>query len=387
MGRPQKTPTNLTFALALLPLWVVCSQVTGFTQSQPLKFVITLDQQAISAPLPARVTLHLHNSGKEALWLYRRALPDTSAAPGHSPECPTLAIRLDPAEKSATSPGAGEVLDNVGLPHPKLIRLAPNDDYEEKTTIRLSPATAETNGVKHPVWGRYKFALTYGAKFSNADELERILGVAIWHGEVESNPVELDLQPAPAAKQGSISGTLTGSEKVPRTGVLVSLSDQEERLVEQTTTDFDGKYSFTQLPFGLYWVTVRRRDFTENTTVFRHVVLAPADPAGTIDFLLTPPETYEPKQMLHKPVLFRVTDGGGSPLGNVSLEITWSSGTVVDNVKGRTADDGTVAVELIPGRNYVTIKRKGCPKDEQRLDVSDGVGIDGFKLESECKKK
>ena len=352
-----------------------------------LRLVITVDQQTINAPRPARVTLHLHNSGKVPLWLYRRALPSTSSAPGHSSEGPTLAIRIASADNSATSPGTGEVLDSVGLPHPKLIRLTAEDDYEEKTVIRWSPGIVEKNGEKRQVWGRYKFAVTYATKYSNAEELERILGVALWHGEVESNAVEIDLQPAPAANQGSIAGTVTGSEKVPRSGVLVSLSDQEERLLNQAATDFDGKFSFTHLPVSLYWVTVRRRDFTENTTVFRHLALTPSEPAGTIDFLLTPPETYEPKQMLHKPVLLRVTDGGGAPLGNVSLEITWSSGTVLDSVKGRTSDDGTAAVELIPGHNYVTLKRKGCPKDDERLDVSEGAGIDGFKLVSDCLKK
>jgi hypothetical protein len=121
--------------------------------------------------------------------------------------------------------------------------------------------------------------------------------------------------------------------------------------------------------------------------VFRHLVLSSAEPTGTIDFLLSTPETYLPKQMLHKPVLFRVTDGSGAPLGNVSLEITWSSGTVLDSVKGRTSDDGTAAQELIPGRNYVTLKRSGCPKDEERMDVAPGPGIDGSKIVLECSKK
>ena len=103
--------------------------------------------------------------------------------------------------------------------------------------------------------------------------------------------------------------------------------------------------------------------------------------------MLAPPETYLPRQMLHKPVLFRVTGSAGAGLGNVSLEITWSSGTVTDSVKGRTSDDGTAAVELIPGRNYVTLKRSGCPKDDERMDVAPGPGIDGFRVVYDCTKK
>lgn len=366
-----------------------------------MKLVITIEQPAITAPFPARVTLHLHNSGNTTLWLYRPASPqkpiagqtavDASqtalATSSHPVEGSTLSIQLKPTDNRVTSPGNGEVLDNVGLPHPKMIRLAAGDDYEEKSVIHLAPALAESNGEKQPIWGRYKFAVTYAAKYSNGEELERILGVTLWQGAVQSNSLEIELLPPSAAAQGSITGTDTGSDNGPRSDVLVSLSDQEERLVEQTTTDFDGKYSFTHLPPGLYWATVRRRDFTEDTIVFRHVVLSSAEPAGTIDFLLTPPETYLPRQMLHKPVLFRVTDGAGAPLGNVSLEITWSSGTVLDNVKGRTSDDGTAALELIPGRNYVTLKRGGCPEDEERMDVAPGPGIDGSKIVLECSKK
>jgi len=60
---------------------------------------------------------------------------------------------------------------------------------------------------------------------------------------------------------------------------------------------------------------------------------------------------------------------------------------VVDNVKGETGSDGTVALELIVGRNFVTLKRHGCPKQDERADVADGEGIDGFEFTLECTKK
>jgi len=381
----------------LIGLAVSCEAI-GFAQSQSLKLLISVEQQVITEPFPARVTLHLHNSGKETLWLYRRvsaadSVSDQSASetapasvvPSHPYEGPTLAVRLESEDNHAAASGA--VLDSVGLPHPKLIRLAADDDYEEKTVIRLTPAMAAGDGGRQPLGGRYKLVVAYAAKYSNAEELERILGIELWQGTVESNAVELELQPPPAAAQGSIGGTVNGSDNMPRSDVLASLSDEQERLLDQASTNFDGKYWFPRLPLGLYWVTVRRKDSEEDTTVFRHVVLTAAEPAGTIDFLLAPPETYEPKQMVHKPVLFRVTDGAGQPLRNVTLEITWSSGTVLDNVKAATSDDGTADVELIPGRHYVTLKRKGCPKDEERLDVRPGAGIDGFKVVLECSKK
>jgi hypothetical protein len=103
--------------------------------------------------------------------------------------------------------------------------------------------------------------------------------------------------------------------------------------------------------------------------------------------VLIPQEIYEPQKMLHKPVLFRITDSTGRPLDRVGLEATWSNGSVIENVKGETGRDGAVALELIAGRNFVTLKRRGCPKQEERADVAAGAGIDGFGYTFECAKK
>jgi hypothetical protein len=35
----------------------------------------------------------------------------------------------------------------------------------------------------------------------------------------------------------------------------------------------------------------------------------------------------------------------------------------------------------------VTLKRRGCPKDEKRVDVTQGDGIDDFKLALDCAGK
>jgi hypothetical protein len=98
-------------------------------------------------------------------------------------------------------------------------------------------------------------------------------------------------------------------------------------------------------------------------------------------------ESYDIQKVLRKPVLIRITNSAGQPLDKVGLNITWANGVLLDNVKGETASDGTGALELIPGRNFVTLKRKGCPKEEYRADVAAGEGIDGFKMVSECAKK
>jgi hypothetical protein len=174
---------------------------------------------------------------------------------------------------------------------------------------------------------------------------------------------------------------------VPIREAIISLTNQAELLVDQTTSDPEGRYSFSNLPPGLYWVTARRNGATEDTAVFRHVQLTPSELSATQELVVIPQEIYEPQKMLHKPVLFRVTDSAGRPLDRVGLEATWANGSVVGNIKGETGSDGAVALELIPGRNFVTLKRHGCPKQEERADVAAGWGIDGFGYTLECRKK
>jgi hypothetical protein len=372
------------FALSLLVLLTETSTArSADTAADSLKLLISVEQTTITAPYPARLTLHLHNAGQVPQWLYRRARNETR-------EGSSLEAQLEPIRAAGSSeistPGQARVLESVGLPHPKLVRLAPGDDYTEKTTLKIAPARAGANGEGTPFWGRYRLAVTYRATYPNAAEIERVLGVELWQGEVRSNTIEVDLQPPVA--EGSVTGSVLGAEGRGVSGALVSLTDQEDRLIDQLLADFEGRFSFTHLPLGVdYWVTVRRPEFSEDTTVFRHLSLTPAAPAGTIEFVLLPQEIYEPQYLLHKPVLFRVTDTAGRPLDKASLEVVWSSGTVLDNVKGETPEDGIVALELIPGRNFVTLRRRGCTKQDHRVDVASGTGIEGFKLTLECGKR
>ncbi len=397
------TVTLASLLLVALPVRTAIARAEPRTEAtlEPLKLLISIEQQTITAPFPARITLHLHNSGPNALWLYRRARDaatlsqnelrrarfsegTTSYTTGGS----TLTVRLEPAEASQVAQAAqGTVFESVGLPHPRLVKLNSQEDYEEKTVVQLAPTLADSKGESKPIWGHYRLSLTYGAKFSNAEEIARNLALEVWHGEATSNAIEIELLPPPAAAHGSAAGTVISPNERPVQDAVISLSDEQEHVVGQLVTGPEGRFAFTQLPLGLYWVTARLADSQTDTAVFRHVELTADQPAGAIDLLMSPQEAYEPKNVLHKPVLFRITDGAGRPLDKVALEMTWSNGTVMDNVKGETSDDGTVAVQLIPGRNFVTLKRRGCPKQEQRADVGEGDGIDDFELVFECAKK
>ncbi len=391
-----KADTMRWFALLLLP--VFAAEVPGSAGTDDLKLLISVEQQTITAPFPARVTLHLHNSGPRTVWLYRRARSPEAARRAEVPRVEQaesagnfttggslLTARLEPAELPASPPGStpaeGVVLESVGLPHPKLVNLKADADYEEKTVIHLTPALVAPD---RPRWGRYRLAVTYSARYSNAEEIARNLGVEIWQGEVMSNVIEVELRPAPRTAPGSVSGTVASPSQRPLQDALVSLSDEQERVVDQLLTDTEGRFSFTGLPLGLYWATARLENSPTDTVIFRHVELTPDQPAGSVELIVAFGEIYEPKGLLHKPVLFRVKDSAGRPLDHVTLESTWSNGPVLDNVRGEAADDGAVALELIPGRNFVTLKRHGCAKQDQRADVAEGDGIDDFALVLEC---
>ena len=383
-------------ALALLFPLVFPQQAAGSAGPNPLKLLISLEQSAITSPFPARATLHLHNAGQGPLWLYRRARGQGASRVPVSEENRArettggskLSIDLQPAAtpnpQSIATPAKGRVLDSVGLPRPKLLRVGPGDDYEEKTTLQLAPAL---DGAAKPIWGHYRLSVTYRASFSNAEEIRRNLGAEVWDGEVASNTIDVELLPPPATSQGSISGTVVAPDSRPVLEALVSLSDAQERLVDQVLTDPEGRFSFTHLPPGLYWATARHENSAEDTAVFRHVEITSAEPQGALQLMFLAEDIYEPQKLLHKPVLFRVTDSAGRPLGRVSLEVTWSNGPIVDNVKGETGDDGATVLDLIPGRNFLTLKGRGCPKQEERADVAAGGGIDGFKFILECEKR
>ena len=378
-------------------LWLVPFALPsqGAAVDTPLKLLISVEQQNIAAPFPARVTLHLHNAGNETVWLYHHAqgkLPPprlvleedtTPQSTGGS----LLTVKLEPAsagQATISNPAQAAVFESVGLPKPKLVGLAPGEDYEEKASIRLTPALSE---AQKPIWGTYRVSLLYAAQYSNAEDIQRNVKATVWQGEVSSNTIEVQLQPPSPEWRGQVSGSVDTPDSAPIRDAIVSLTDHAEHHVDQTTSDPEGRYSFSNLPPGLYWVTARRNGATVDTAVFRHVRLTPSELSATQELVAISQEIYEPKKMLHKPVLFRVIDSAGRPLDRVGLEATWANGSMVENIKGETGSDGAVALELIPGRSFVTLKRHRCPNQEERADVATGWGIDGFGYTLECGKK
>src|SRR5438876_5088770 len=100
-------------AVRSIPLWLLFlpAASTSASDANALKLLISLEQQRITAPFPARVTLHLHNSGQRLLWLYRKARDASTAFRGDASRLEseehatayttggaTVTVRLEPAE-------------------------------------------------------------------------------------------------------------------------------------------------------------------------------------------------------------------------------------------------------------------------------------------------
>jgi len=392
----EKTRTlRADWAKALLLFLPLAVSGRSAAADEPLKLLVSVEEQTIAAPFPARVTLHLHNAGSETLWLYRHArakLPPPMRLSEEDTGTPTtggstLTVHIEPASTGQAAIdhlAEAEVFDSVGLPKPVLFELAPGGDYEEKTSIRLRPALSD---LQKPLWGPYRLTFLYKAEYSNADEIRRDLKATVWQGEVSSNPVEIQIQPPTPDSHGAISGKVDTSDNSPIGGAIMSLTDKSEHLVDQTTSDPDGQYSFSGLPPGLYWVTARHGNAPYDTSVFRHVNLTASQPSATQDFVLIHEEIYQPQKMLHKPALFYVTGNAGAPMDRVTVTVTYSNGELVENVKGETGSGGFVALALIPGRNFLSLKRKGCPQQDERADVTPGGGIAAFQYTFDCAKK
>lgn len=389
----------LRWLLVFLPLLIAAPSFAAGNASD-LKLLISVDQQSITEPFPARIRLQLHNAGKEPLWLYTPVRdvslvsgainPFTSEnlGEGSTTGGSSLEIHLVPTDGSTPEePASGRVLEIADFPHPQLIEMLPGGDYEEKAFVRLRPATSRQGDEQQPIWGAYKLSVTYRAQYSNGPNLNAILQTHIWQGETRSNRVDVQLRPPAADARASVTGSIINTRSQPIIGFLVTLTDQESEPIDQMFSDENGEFKFSRLPFGFYWVIARPRFPDQDVTVLRHVTPDTSSPEADIQMVLVPLELHHAKQLRHKPALFRVFDSDNRPLAGVNLDDTWSSGTVTDRVRGRTNEGGSAVLQLIPGRNFVTMKMKGCKKQDERVEVAPGTGIDGFRLDLDCGKK
>lgn len=368
--------------------------------SQGLQLALSVGSSTITAPNPARATLRFHNSGRQTLWLYRPVgdisqisqgnpleMEASEPGPNQTSGGPVLAIHLIPANPQGAGDAAaaahGKVILTPGFPHPKLVALPPGGNFEETVSLQLEPV--RTKDGNHPAWGRYKLSVTYSAHYSNQDDLARNLNFNLWHDSLRSNPVTVNLRPPTA--QGSIEGVVLDSYQRPFAGILATLSNDEDQPLEQLYTDGQGRFAFVHLAPGRYWITARQLGSAEDTTIYRHVDLGAASPQAIPSLMMIPRDHNKPEQLLHKPVIFRVTDDAGHPLPEVKLKIVWSAGTVMQDFKTVTNQQGYAVVELLPGQNFVTLRQHGCRSEDRRADVAPGGGVDAFAFNYNCSRK
>jgi hypothetical protein len=383
-------------ATSLLLVWCAAPG-----RAEDLKLLVSVQQQSVVAPNPVRATLHFHNSANQVLWLYR---PVVSEIPGDRlgsiaarPERPRpgetwggsgLEVHLVPQNAPVQASGqnriagSGFALAPDALPSPRLVRLAPGGDYEEKVSIHVEPAEAKAGAANQRVWGSYQFSVIYSADYSNAESLARNIGANLWHGHAISNTVTVELRPPPG--QGEIDGAAVDSFQRPYGDALVTLSDDNENPLDQVFTDGEGQFSFHHLLPGRYWLAVRAPGSDHDTSVFRQIEVGEGNTPATADIMMLPLEPNQPDRLLHKPVLYHIVDSQGHPLAKGRIEILYSAGNVVENQKAQTADDGFAALSSIPGSIYVTLQTPACKKEDRRADVAPGPGVDGFKYTYDC---
>ncbi|MGH9353653.1 MAG: carboxypeptidase regulatory-like domain-containing protein, partial [Terriglobia bacterium] len=345
--------------------------------NQPLQVTISAAQPAIAGSFS--IVLHFHNSGSQPLWLYRPAAEagDSGENPGGS----TLATHLEPATSvSLATPAIGTVLRVPGFPHPELFSIEPRGSQDETVAIYITPGAVKSAGGTAPYWGAYQLSVDYSASYPNGDSIRKNLGVALWSGSVASNSTQIMLAAPGASDDGMISGKTLDHDGRMAAGILVSLTDDHERLLQQIITGNDGGFWFDHLPFGRYWVTVRRLGADQDTSFFEHADLSASGPDAQLKLVMLNETAYQGKQMLHKPVLVRVSDGSGAPVADAGLAILWTDGSVTESEKIEANEGGLAATTLIPGTNYVTVSKRHCPKEDQTAEIAPGGGIDSFSI-------
>lgn len=384
--RRLPTAFALFFALAAVSPFVPqcrAQSAAGSQSVQPLQVTISSAQPEIAGSYS--VVLRFHNSGSKPLWLYRPV-----AEAGGSDENSggsTLATHLEPVSSvSLATPAVGTVLGVAGFPHPQLFAVAPGGNQEETVAIHITPGAIKSGAGTAPYWGAYQLSVAYSASYANGDSIRSNLDVALWSGSVMSNAAGITLAAPAASDGGEITGKTIEHDGRMAAEIVVSLSDGQEHLLRQTVTGNDGGFRFDHLPFGRYWVTVRRAGAEEDTSFFEHADLSASNPDAQLKLIMLNQTAYEGKQLLHKPVLIRVSDGSGAPVADANLAILWTDGSVTESEKIETDEAGSAATALIPGTNYVTVSKRHCPKEDQNTEIAPGGGIDSMSITYDCRK-
>ncbi len=163
-----------------------------------------------------------------------------------------------------------------------------------------------------------------------------------------------------AIVDGSISGTVTDQDGDPLDDATVELYDDNDNLLDDTTTDSNGDYSFSGVGAGDYTVRAIKDGYYEDTV---DVTVSAADPDQDNKDLELELITYE----IEGTVIDKDT---GDPIAGATVEVYDENGDLVDS--DTTPQSGHFSIDdLLPGTYTVVIKADGYKTFEQDVIITD----------------
>lgn len=163
-----------------------------------------------------------------------------------------------------------------------------------------------------------------------------------------------------AVVDGSISGVVTDQDGDPMDDVTVELLDDQENLVDDTTTNNDGEYDFTGVGAGTYTVRATEDGYAEDTV---SVTITAGNPDQTDKDLELELLTYEIEGDLED-------EDTGDPIGGATVEVFDDDGDLVDT--DTTSGNGHFSIDdLLPGTYTVKITADGYKTYEEDVVITD----------------
>lgn len=178
---------------------------------------------------------------------------------------------------------------------------------------------------------------TYTIEYSKVDYITNIQSVTINAGEITRKDVFLTELP------GSINGTVTDSGGGAINNATVLLLDIAGMIVDDTTTDASGNYSFPSVEPSQYSITVTATNFQSATEGVR----VEANNPSTVNFILEP----NPGS-----VQGTVTDSTGDPIAGALVEVLNLAGMVISRTITNATGDYLID-ELAPGDYKIRVSK------------------------------
>ncbi len=163
-----------------------------------------------------------------------------------------------------------------------------------------------------------------------------------------------------AVVDGTISGVVTDQDGEPLDDVTVELFDDQDNLVDDTTTNNDGEYDFSSVDAGTYTVKATKDGYEEDTITVTVTAGNPDQDNKDLELTLL---TYEIEGDLKD-------EETGDGIGGATVEIYDENGDLVGS--DTTSGSGHWSVDdLLPGTYTVRIEADGYKTYEDEVTITD----------------